>query len=95
MRGGNQHGTRQLAQIQRDFAQVKERVDVLVGDRGDRGAAAVRRKDLAWRGDIEPMQAAPVSIPPTEDDFNALVSDVKAIRDQLERLAVVLARLSR
>lgn len=95
MRGGSQHGTRQVAQIQRDFAQVKEQVDVLVGGRGEKTLAAVRRGDLSWGRRLDPMKAEPVTEAPTEDDFNALVGDVKAIHDQLDSLAEMLRRLAR
>jgi hypothetical protein len=83
---------RQTANILRDFQQIKERVETLAGIRGVSGDTAVRRKDLNGLKDFGELVSRKVSASPTMDEFNALVTDVHAIRRQLDAISRLLER---
>ena len=57
-------------QIERDFRIIKERVQELLGQRGN--SPAVRAKAIT-------QQSKPITDAPTADDYNRLVADISAI----------------
>lgn len=86
MRGSNLPD-RRVTEIQRDFSQVKERLEKLVGIRGNPGERAVLREDLSLLGEIDQPVSQKVTGTVTDEDFNALVDDVHAIMRSLRAIA--------
>jgi hypothetical protein len=94
-----------------DYRQLKEKVEILTGERGGKNDAAMRRKDFdlivrrldaTERGltDTEKALAAVVvpgitigaiAAPPDAATFNALVDQVKALREAVEEIRRALA----
>lgn len=71
---------------------IKLKVEVLNGDRGRPGDAAVRRKHLdAMLKNIPPnMGAKPASDPPTREEYNALREDVRRLYAAINSMRVLL-----
>lgn len=86
---------RNLRQTLRDFALLKEKVEVLTAERGRADDAAVRRGQLGRLQQLPQLTSRKVSSAPSASDFNALVADVHGIHQQLAAIADLLARLSR
>lgn len=73
-----------MNQLRRDFLRLKETVEILSGERGNKGRAALRRGDL---GRLEPLTSRPIDSAPTAADFNALRADLDTLRLTLLQLA--------
>lgn len=89
-----QYIERNLGQTLRDFALLKEKVEILTGERGRAEDAAVRRGNLKLLGQSA-MKSEKVATAPTAEQFNALVDDVHSIDQQLSAIAELLARQAR
>lgn len=90
-----QYLDRNYGSLFRDFALIKEKVEVLTAERGKPDDAAVRRGQLGRLRQIPELASTRVSAAPTSAEFNALVDDVHAIHRQLSAIAELLGRLSR
>lgn len=79
---------RQLAQLQRDFDRIREKVEKLTGERGDanKTLSAVRRQELQALASLT-LRSTQVAAAPTQAEFNALQDDVKTIFDILARIS--------
>lgn len=63
---------------------LEEKVQVLLGERGDKTGAAVRRKDIT---SMNLQRVAPASAAPTMDEFNAMVEAYNTLIVKLADLA--------
>jgi len=72
--------------LKRDFTIAKERLERLAGIRGSTGDHAVRKSELSSVKNID-LEAETVAASPTADQHNALVRDLRRIRDALNRLS--------
>jgi uncharacterized protein YlxW (UPF0749 family) len=90
MRGDTiqQRGRNDLPQIQKEFERVKEKVEILNGERGDstKTFAAVRRSDFRTLARIT-QKSSQLAAAPTQADFNALQADVATILAALRRIS--------
>jgi hypothetical protein len=68
---------------QREFVILKEKLEILAGERGAPVRFALRRGDLAR---LPELVSREVSGTPTADDFNALRKDLEMIRQALVAL---------
>lgn len=80
-----------MGRMREDFAIVKEKAEVLYGERGDKSNAAVRRSDLKPLRQISLPTSERASAAPTQSEFNALVDDVHEINQQLRALSKALS----
>jgi len=73
-------------------ARTKEKVEILVGERGDKREAAVRRKHLlALVGNLPAdTSSRPVNAAPTAEQYNALLADVRQLYAAINALRVLL-----
>lgn len=75
-------------------SRTREKVDILSGDRGDRGEAAARIKHL--QAIIATVPAEPQSTPataaPTMEQFNLMLDDLRKLYAGLNAMRVLLAR---
>lgn len=62
-----------------------ERLQALTGDRGNESMKAVTRGDLSGAGRVN-ITAVPLTVAPTEADFNRVVTDLKLLASLLERM---------
>jgi hypothetical protein len=70
-----------------------EKLEVLDGSRsGSRERAAVRLEDLRELLQLAQVKTKEVSAAPTQDDFNALLKDIKEISNRLNAVAQALQR---
>ena len=78
----------QYAQLHRDFARIKEKVEKFTGERGEatKPLSAIRRTELRALASIKP-QASRITAAPTMDDYNALQADVANILAALALIA--------
>jgi hypothetical protein len=78
-------------QWERDLQQTKEMVEKIAGTRGDttKSQSAVRRSELRGLASLS-LQSKQVTAAPTQDDFNALQSDVDNIFKTLQRISNIL-----
>lgn len=90
-----QYFDRALGQTLKDFALIKEKVEVLNGERGNQKDFAVRRSDIVGVIDPPPLQADYVVDEVTVDDYNKLVEDVRVIYLTLAAIVGNLARKGR
>lgn len=90
-----QYLDRALGQTIKDFALIKEKVEVLNGERGNQQDYAVRRSDIVGVVNPPPLQADYVETTVTVDDFNKLVEDVRTVYLTLAAIAGNLARTGR
>lgn len=82
-----QHVDRVLAPLLRDFRTLKEKVEVLAGERGRREEYAVRRGDLARLGDMEKLASKPLAAAvPTQAEIDAIVRDVHRMHQRLSAI---------
>ena len=58
-----------------------EKIQVLAGERGDRGKAAVRRADFDTG---KALQSKQITTAPTQADFNAIQADVATLWNLLD-----------
>lgn len=72
-----------MNQLQREFGILKEKLEILAGERGASARFALRRGDLAR---LPALASREVSGAPTADDFNALRKDLEMIRQALVAL---------
>lgn len=86
---------RNLSQTLRDFGIVKEKVEILTGERGKIEDAAIRRGSMKALSQMPAMKAAKVTSAPTAEQYNALLSDVQSIHQSLSVIADLLAARSR
>lgn len=79
------------AELQRQFERIREKVELMVGDRGgsDKSKTAVRRGELRALASLT-MKSAQISAAPTAADYNNLQADVKAIYDALALISNLL-----
>lgn len=88
-----QYIERQMAPLQREFANLREKLQVLLGERGkSKDGVAVRHGDLAALRGIPKLESRPLTGPPTADDYNALQRDVERIIQRLDRIDQALGR---
>jgi len=70
-----------------------EKLEVRDGARsGSRERAAVRLEDLRELLQLAQVKTKEVSAAPTQDDFNALLKDIKEISNRLNAVAQALQR---
>ena len=76
------------AQIQRDLARMREKVEKLSGERGDslKSNSAIRRAELRALASMS-MRSKQVTAAPTAAEYNALQADVAAIYNALSRIS--------
>lgn len=69
-----------IKQLEREFARMKEKVELLAAERGDatRSQSAIRRGELVPLASIG-IRSGQVSTTPTMADHNALQADVQSI----------------
>lgn len=81
----------QIAQLNREFDRIKEKVEKFTGERGDndKSSTAIRRGELRAFASMK-MESSTVSAAPTQDDFNALQKDVANIYSALQRISNIL-----
>lgn len=81
----------QLAQLNREFDRIKEKVEKFTGERGDKekSLTAIRRGELRTLASIR-MESSTVSAAPTQADYNALQKDVANIYQALQRISNIL-----
>lgn len=72
---------------QRDFARLKEKLEVLTGERGGAERQALRRAELARLLELPDVTSATVSASPSAAEHNALVADVHALSRALRAIA--------
>lgn len=84
-----------LGQVRRDLTRVSEKVELLMGSRGDatRSQSALRRTELRPLASLT-LASKQVTAAPTQAEFNALQADVSAIFDALKRLSNALGNAS-
>jgi hypothetical protein len=76
---------RRLQQIANHFEVLREKVEVLNGDRG--GNPAIRRNQLTGLNQVSrAQQSKPITSAPTAADYNALVQDISRIFEALEQV---------
>lgn len=75
-------------------AQVKEKVEVLNGERGNKADAAARLRHLQALVTAVPASpsARAVTAAPTADDYNALLDDVRKIYDAMNAIRVLVVK---
>lgn len=80
-----------LAQMARDLARIKEKVEKFTGERGDKEKTltAIRRGELRAFSSMK-MNSGTVTAAPTQADFNALQKDVANIYQALQRISNIL-----
>lgn len=72
----------------RDFPRLREKLEVLNGDRGNALArAAVRRGNLSELARLEPKSARTVGTTPTSEELDLVVDDIAAIMQALRVVA--------
>lgn len=77
-----------------EMARLREKVEVLNGERGDRSRRALRASEMraAMQAIIVPAPlASPVSGTPTEAEHNLLVTDLAALRAVVVAIRKALA----
>lgn len=81
----------QLAQMARDLARIKEKVEKFTGERGDneKTLTAIRRGELRAFASMK-MNSGSVTDAPTQEDYNALQKDVANIYQALQRISNIL-----
>lgn len=74
-----------LQQLFKDLSIMREKLEVLNADRGDREQAAVRRGDLQELSSLETLRgsATAAGSTPTAAEFDALVKEVRLLRETL------------
>lgn len=84
-----------LQQVRRDVTRINEKVELLMGSRGDatKSQSAVRRAELRALASLT-LQSDQVAAAPTQADFNALQADVALVFDTLKRLSNLLGNAS-
>ena len=89
MRGDSINNNNQ--QDRRDLELLREKVERLVGERGDdvKSMSAIRRIELQPLASLA-MQSAQITAAPTQAQYNALQTDVKNIFDALKRISNIL-----
>jgi hypothetical protein len=89
MRGDSINNNNQ--QDRRDLELLREKVERLVGERGDdvKSMSAIRRIELQPLASLT-MQSAQITAAPTQAQYNALQTDVKNIFDALKRISNIL-----
>lgn len=86
---------RNLSSTLREFALIKEKVEILTAERGNVKDFAVRRRDLGRLSQISKMKSKKVSAAPTAQEFNALVEDIQDLHRQLAAIAEALNKKAR
>jgi hypothetical protein len=78
-------------QDKRDLGLLREKVERLVGERGDdvKSMSAIRRIELQPLASLT-MQSDQIAAAPTQAQYNALQTDVKNIFDALKRISNIL-----
>lgn len=72
----------------RDFPRLREKLEVLNGDRGNAlQRAAVRRGNLAELSRLEPKSARTAGTTPTAEEIDLVVDDIAAIMSALRVVA--------
>lgn len=81
----------QMSQMHRDFMRVRESVEKLTGERGDKAKSltAIRRSELRPLASLA-LTSTQVSAAPTQAEFNALQKDVANVFDALKRISNIL-----
>lgn len=81
----------QLAQMSRDLARIKEKVEKFTGERGDseKTLTAIRRGELRAFATLK-MNSSTVTGAPTAADYNDLQKDVANIYQMLQRISNIL-----
>ena len=66
-----------IKQLEREFARMKEKVEMLTAERGDatRSQSAIRRGELVPLASLG-IKSGQVSTAPTMDQYNAMQADV-------------------
>lgn len=90
-RAVGQYIERNLGQTLREFSIIKEKVEILNGERGRAEDSALRRGNLKGLSQFPKMASSKVTSAPTAEQFNALLSDVQAIHQRLALIAELLA----
>jgi len=81
------------AQAARDLARLRESLERLTGDRGEKSQSAVRRSELQPLASMT-LQSGQVTAAPTQAEYNELQTDVKNIFDALKRISNLLGTAS-
>lgn len=78
---------------ERQLERMREKLETLVGERGNKAMSAVRRGEILPLAQVG-MQSQQITGAPTADDFNALQQDMANLYEALTKISNVLGNAS-
>lgn len=82
-----QYVDRHLGKFMSDFSTLKIKIEVLLGERGDKTKRAVLRSDMSSLFEVDALESVEVTTTPTAAQYNALRSDVEKMNARLAAMA--------
>lgn len=74
-----------MALTDAEIMRMREKVEILAGERGDRAKRALRAGAISGQ-DVPGPTAAKIAAPPTAADYNKLVDDVAMLRAMIDAI---------